>query len=188
MCYSWVQATFLNSAPPKCNSHATRWWSFVTPLAVKYDLKHRFHCTAKFERSSLRLKQGSSLASVLNKLAELGAYSPLDALSLFYDMSIFKRTLCIYKTVEITFLNGDKDLFPRRQCNIPVWFSKHDLFYISFTNRLNQSHLKRQRSFTGYVYPGLRELSNYIISCHVLGPFFESPETFRVTKISLYLQ
>ena len=111
VCYCWVQGTFLNSAPPECNSNATRWWSFVTPLAVKYDLKHRFHRTAKFVGSSLRLKQGSPLASVLNKFAELGAYSPLDALSLFYDMSIFKRTLCIYKTVEIHFPTVTKTFF-----------------------------------------------------------------------------
>ena len=129
-----VKQSSYNSTPPVCNSNATRSLFFVTPLAVKLDkLEDRFqsfHRTAKFVGLSLGLKQGSPLASVLNKLSELGAYSPLNALSFFDDMSISKKTLRIYKTLdlEITFPNGDKDLYPRRQCNLPVRLSQHNVF------------------------------------------------------------
>ena len=115
-----------------CNSNATRWLSFVTPLAVKYKLKdrfQRFHRTAKFVGSSLGLKQGSPLTSVFNKLPELNACSPLDALSLFDDMTISKRTLLINKTLKITFPNGGKNLYPRHQCNIPVQFTTQRIIY-----------------------------------------------------------
>ena len=127
-----VKQSSCNSTPPVCNSNATRSLFFVTPLAVKLDKLEdrfqRFHRTAKFVGLSLGLKQGSPLASVLNKLSELGAYSPLNALSLFDEMSISKKTLRIYKTLEITFPNGDKDLYPRRQCNLPVRLSQHNVF------------------------------------------------------------
>ena len=98
-------------------------------MAVKYKLKDRFlrlHRTTKFGGSSLGLKQGSPLTSVL---PELYACSSLDALSLFDDMTISKRTLCIYKTLEITFPNGGKNLYPRRQCNIPVRFATQRILY-----------------------------------------------------------
>ena len=142
------------SGPPVCNSNATRWWSFVTPLAVKYKLKdrfQRFQRTAKFVGSSLGLKQGSPLTSVLNKFPELDACSPLGALSLFEDMPIWKRTLRIYKTLEITFLNGGKDLYPRRQCDISVRLSQLNVFFIPFTTQLNRASKKTTTVLTSHV-------------------------------------
>ena len=175
-----------DSAPPVCNSlsNATHWLSFVTPFAVKYKLKDRFqcfHCTTKFVGSSVGLKQGSPLTSVINKLPEVDACSPLDELSWFDDLTISKRMLRIYKTLKITFPNGDKNLYPRRQCNIPVWLSTQRVL---LALDLNKPQNKTNDLSTSHVYPRLRELSLRYFSSRAVTRTLLRREALKGSKIA----